>query len=49
LPEGSPTGWLLCRYGGLNLGWIKALPNRMNNYLPPERRIRMEIKSTTLA
>jgi 16S rRNA C967 or C1407 C5-methylase (RsmB/RsmF family)/NOL1/NOP2/fmu family ribosome biogenesis protein len=44
LPAGSPTGWLLCRYGGLNLGWIKALPNRMNNYLPPERRIRMELK-----
>jgi 16S rRNA C967 or C1407 C5-methylase (RsmB/RsmF family)/NOL1/NOP2/fmu family ribosome biogenesis protein len=44
LPEGTPTGWLLPRYGGLNLGWIKALPNRMNNYLPPERRIRMEIR-----
>ncbi len=44
LPEGSPTGWLLCRYGGLKLGWIKALPNRMNNYLPPERRIRMELR-----
>lgn len=43
LPEGAPTGWLLVRFGGLNLGWIKALPNRMNNYLPPERRIRMEI------
>lgn len=44
LPEGTPTGWLLPRYAGLNLGWIKALPNRMNNYLPPERRIRMEIR-----
>ena len=44
LPDGTPTGWLIPRYGGLNLGWIKALPNRMNNYLPPERRIRMEIK-----
>ncbi len=44
LPDGTPTGWLLPRYGGLNLGWIKALPNRMNNYLPPERRIRMEIR-----
>lgn len=42
LPAGSPTGWLLARYGGLNLGWIKALPNRMNNYLPQERRIRMD-------
>ena len=44
LPDGTPTGWLLVRYGGLNLGWIKALPNRMNNYLPPERRIRMDIR-----
>lgn len=44
LPDGTPNGWMMPRYGGLNLGWIKALPNRMNNYLPPERRIRMEIR-----
>lgn len=44
LPPGAPaTGWALARYGGLNLGWLKALPNRWNNYLPPERRIRMDI------
>lgn len=42
LPAGNPSGWLLARYGGLNLGWLKALPNRMNNYLPQERRIRMD-------
>jgi 16S rRNA C967 or C1407 C5-methylase (RsmB/RsmF family)/NOL1/NOP2/fmu family ribosome biogenesis protein len=44
LPDSAPKGWVLVRYEGLNLGWIKALPNRMNNYLPAERRIRMEVK-----
>ncbi|MCL7988383.1 RNA methyltransferase [Sphingobacterium sp. lm-10] len=33
------TGWLLVRYQGINLGWIKALPNRINNYYPKELRI----------
>ncbi len=45
LPPGAPAkGWVLARYQGLNLGWLKALPNRWNNYLPQERRIRMEIR-----
>jgi 16S rRNA C967 or C1407 C5-methylase (RsmB/RsmF family)/NOL1/NOP2/fmu family ribosome biogenesis protein len=35
-----PTkGWTLVRYEELNLGWIKVLPNRINNYYPPEWRI----------
>lgn len=37
------NGWTLARHQGLNLGWIKVLPNRINNYLPPERRIRMDL------
>ncbi len=37
------NGWVLAQYKGLNLGWLKVLPNRMNNYLPPERRIRMDL------
>ena len=37
------NGWMLARYQGLNLGWMKVLPNRINNYLPPERRIRMDV------
>lgn len=37
------NGWMLAQYQGLNLGWLKVLPNRMNNYLPPERRIRMDL------
>ncbi|MBK7936411.1 MAG: RNA methyltransferase [Lewinellaceae bacterium] len=40
----APRGWTLARFEGLNLGWMKVLPNRMNNYLPAERRIRMDIR-----
>jgi len=40
---GGRRGWMLARYGGLNLGWMKILPDRINNYLPQERRIRMDI------
>ena len=35
----AQRGWVLVRYGGLNLGWIKALPGRINNYYPKEWRI----------
>ncbi|GAB4043753.1 methyltransferase RsmF C-terminal domain-like protein [Spirosoma litoris] len=37
-------GWLLVRYNGLNLGWVKGVGNRVNNYLPKDWRIRMDIK-----
>ncbi len=40
----APKGWLLIKYEGLGLGWIKNLGNRFNNYLPNEWRIRMEIE-----
>jgi 16S rRNA C967 or C1407 C5-methylase (RsmB/RsmF family)/NOL1/NOP2/fmu family ribosome biogenesis protein len=37
-----PTqGWCLIAYGGLPLGWVKALPRRVNNYYPPHWKIRM--------
>jgi len=36
-------GWNVIRYNGLGLGWVKALGNRMNNYLPKHWRIRMDI------
>ena len=39
-----PQGWHLVRYNGLNLGWIKGLKNRVNNYYPKEWRIRMNWK-----
>lgn len=43
LPPSTEKGWVLARHEGLNLGWLKILSNRANNYLPTERRIRMEI------
>ena len=36
-------GWYLISYNGLGLGWVKALGNRFNNYLPKHWRIRMDI------
>lgn len=35
----APGGWNLARYNGLPLGWMKVLPNRINNYYPAEWRI----------
>ena len=32
-------GWVLVKYQHINLGWIKVLPNRFNNYYPTEWRI----------
>jgi 16S rRNA C967 or C1407 C5-methylase (RsmB/RsmF family)/NOL1/NOP2/fmu family ribosome biogenesis protein len=37
----AATGWKCVQYQGLALGWAKVLPNRVNNYLPMERRLRM--------
>jgi 16S rRNA C967 or C1407 C5-methylase (RsmB/RsmF family)/NOL1/NOP2/fmu family ribosome biogenesis protein len=36
-------GWYLVTYNRQALGWIKALGNRVNNYLPKGWRIRMDI------
>ena len=44
LPVDAPKGWLLVRHQGLNLGWMKNLGNRVNNYLPKDWRIRMDIR-----
>lgn len=41
---GAVPGWGLVKYQGLNLGWVKVLGDRVNNYLPKEWRIRMEIE-----
>ena len=32
-------GWTIVQYEGTNLGWIKVLSNRSNNYYPKEWRI----------
>ena len=41
----SAKGWLLATYQGHGLGWMKNLGNRINNYLPNEARIRMDISN----
>lgn len=33
------SGWVVMRHNGLNLGFAKALPNRINSYFPKEWRI----------
>jgi 16S rRNA C967 or C1407 C5-methylase (RsmB/RsmF family)/NOL1/NOP2/fmu family ribosome biogenesis protein len=33
------TGWQVVTHRGHTLGWINALPNRINNYYPKEMRI----------
>lgn len=38
----APKGWSLVKYQDLCLGWIKVLPNRINNYYPAEWRILKE-------
>lgn len=37
--EPAIKGWALATYEGLELGWVKLLPNRVNNYYPQEWRI----------
>lgn len=41
LPD-APKGWNLVAYEDLPLGWVKVLPNRLNNYYPAEWRILKE-------
>lgn len=43
LPEAAPDGWVLIRYRGYGLGWLKMMKNRSNNYWPTYWRIRMEL------
>ena len=38
-PGTAHRGWTRVQYEGRNLGWIKALPQRANNYYPKEWRI----------
>lgn len=36
------NGWALAQYQGHTLGWLKVLPNRINNAYPMELRLRKE-------
>jgi 16S rRNA C967 or C1407 C5-methylase (RsmB/RsmF family)/NOL1/NOP2/fmu family ribosome biogenesis protein len=35
----SMLGWTVLTYQNLPIGWVKLLPNRLNNYLPSQLRI----------
>ncbi len=37
--DSTELGWVLARYIGLNLGWMKVMPNRINNHYPSSWRI----------
>jgi NOL1/NOP2/sun family putative RNA methylase len=37
--ESTHKGWALAKYQNMNLGWMKLLGNRINNYYPKEWRI----------
>jgi 16S rRNA C967 or C1407 C5-methylase (RsmB/RsmF family)/NOL1/NOP2/fmu family ribosome biogenesis protein len=40
--EPEIRGWLLAKYRGVPLGWLKAINNRTNNFYPKEWRLRKE-------
>ncbi|MFN7116088.1 MAG: methyltransferase RsmF C-terminal domain-like protein [Saprospiraceae bacterium] len=40
-----PESWALARYQGHNLGWLKGIGNRINNYFPKNWRILMDLPS----
>lgn len=44
---GINKGWTLVTYKNLGLGWVKNIGSRINNYLPNEARIRMDIPEST--
>jgi NOL1/NOP2/fmu family ribosome biogenesis protein len=37
-----PKGWNIVTFSGIDLGFIKNLGNRVNNYFPVEWRIRLD-------
>lgn len=42
-PKIDAMGWNILRYLGINIGWVKNIGPRLNNYYPVDWRIRMEI------
>lgn len=42
-PKTGQKGWTLVKYMGINIGLVKDLGNRLNNYYPVEWRIRMKL------
>lgn len=43
----SSQGWACMQHNGLGLGWAKLLTNRINNYLPNELAIKMDISKAS--
>jgi 16S rRNA C967 or C1407 C5-methylase (RsmB/RsmF family)/NOL1/NOP2/fmu family ribosome biogenesis protein len=41
-PRHFSKGWAMLQYKGLHLGWIKHLGQRINNYLPQDKMLRMQ-------
>lgn len=41
----TPKGWALAQYQGYNLGWMKGVGDRINNYFPKNWRILMDLPS----
>jgi NOL1/NOP2/fmu family ribosome biogenesis protein len=41
--QDAPKGFVIIRYAGLPLGFVKNLGNRCNSLHPQSRRIRMDI------
>jgi NOL1/NOP2/fmu family ribosome biogenesis protein len=41
--DGAAPGWNLVTFKEVNLGFVKNLGNRVNNYFPVEWRIRMNL------
>lgn len=46
--EKIPASWALARYQGHNLGWLKGIGNRINNYFPKNWRILMDLPSENM-
>lgn len=38
------NGWVLVCHKGLALGWVKKIGDRINNYLPAEWRLKMDVE-----
>lgn len=41
--ESTSSGWALVTHQNLELGWVKVIGGRVNNYLPTEWRIKMDL------
>jgi 16S rRNA C967 or C1407 C5-methylase (RsmB/RsmF family)/NOL1/NOP2/fmu family ribosome biogenesis protein len=47
--KNQPVGWILVSYLGVNLGFVKNIGTRINNYFPVQWRIRLSDSSLSVA